>query len=648
MNIRFHELQVTTKKTIEVFKFSSHVTFLHGPIGAGKSSVARLIDFCFGGDLVRTPAIQRGFVSARLLMDIGVNRVQLERGEADLNLVRVSWEEPGGELGSINAPIDAGPTPIMRGEVWNLSDLIFSFSGIEPIKVRRSKRDPNSPVVRLSIRDLLWYCYLKQDKLDGSFYRLDDTFKKYKSMDAMRFITGLHSERLSELESRLAATVDAQRSKRDAVFQLRQFLEQFHLGTEIDLAAQVEKARKELATAETDRESLDRDHASSTHVVEPLRDELRQLSSQIDDQRTALAVLRGRVKDQTSLKSDLITAKVKASRVETASSLLGRVKFVRCPACGSDVRPPAAETADNCHLCGTARTTTPRSAAETEVLQRDLSARIDDLSDSIERHQRELNRAEKALALVLERKAKKDAELSSELARYDSTFVAAARAADRKVATLQERISSLERLAELPEAIMELERTAGELQGEIDTLKSAIEEERSRLKSADSNIRALEDKFLDVLLAVGFPGVSPEDAVEIDPRTWDPKVIHGREREVVWGFFDAGSGGKKTLFNVCYALALHELARERNLPLPNFLIIDSPSKNFGREINRPLAMAMFKYAYKLVAAGKPVTQILLIDSDFVPPEDPTVPVIERLMVPGDAEHPPLISYYTGP
>lgn len=85
-------------------------------------------------------------------------------------------------------------------------DLIFYFLDIIPLKVRKSKVEDNSPLVRLSFRDILWYCYLQQDLLDSSFYRLEDSYRKLKSRDVMRFVVGYYKERLNQLESELEET----------------------------------------------------------------------------------------------------------------------------------------------------------------------------------------------------------------------------------------------------------------------------------------------------------------------------------------------------------------------------------------------------------------------------------------------------------
>lgn len=220
--------------------FSPSVTFLYGPVGTGKSTVARLIDYCLGGELERTPAVQKEFVSAQLFADFDVHTCTFERSATDTQYVRVSWSVGDNEIESINAPLEAdAATPILGDSVYNLSDLLFHLCGVTPIKVRKRMRDPDSPMIRLSFRDIWWYCYLDQTHLDSSFFRMEDPFRSRKSQDAMRFFTGLHSERLSELETELYRAIDQQKGKREAAHQIREFMDRFELGSELDVESRI-------------------------------------------------------------------------------------------------------------------------------------------------------------------------------------------------------------------------------------------------------------------------------------------------------------------------------------------------------------------------------------------------------------------------
>lgn len=644
MNLRLTRLEVKTRRTTEEIAFSESVTFLYGPVGTGKSTVVRLIDYCFGGELERTPAIRSEFVSVVLWARLGGNECAFERGAEDTQAVRVTWNGGDGIVGSVNAPLSAGEAPIVDASVYNLSDLLFYLCGVEPIKVPKRSRDPESPMVRLSFRDVWWYCYLEQTHLDSSFFRLEDPFRGRKSQDAMRFFTGLHSERLSQLQSDVYRLVGEQVGAREAVAQIRRFMAQFDFGSEAELRAQIEATGNELRSAVERKQTLESDRATSTHPTDDLRNKLRDMSRTIADLRDAIGTSKTAIAEQEALRAELITAKVKAARVEQASRVLDGVTYSRCPQCGSDLSERPTRV-DECRLCGTpwqATDTTP--VVEAEAIRRELNDRIDQIADSLTRRQSALERSRRELHIAESAKRQFDQQLADELRRYDSAFVESVRVVDREIATREERLRLLSRLQEMPRAISDLEERAGASQGRIDQLRSTIEEERKRLSFADDNARAIADKLKAIMLEVGFPGVSTEDDVVLDPRNWKPFVVHS-ERE--WGFWDTGSGGKKTLFNVCYALAVHEVARERGMPVPNILIIDSPTKNISDDENPELVRSLYREIYRIAAEGNGGMQFVLVDSDLVEPEI-ALDGFSRKRMAGDPDAPSLISYYVGP
>ncbi|NBO15406.1 MAG: hypothetical protein EBV20_09780 [Betaproteobacteria bacterium] len=641
MKIQLIQLTVRTRRTAELIEFAPQVTFLHGPIGRGKSTVARLIDYCLGGKLEQTPAIQHEFLSAELVLILGTSRCFLERSADDSQGVRVSWRTGAGQTESLHAPLTAQESPILGGEVFNLSDLLFWLCDVHPIKVRKRTRDPDSDLVRLSFRDIWWYCYLDQTHLDSSFYKLEDPFRRRKSQDAMRFFTGLYSDRLNQLEQEYFRIVDAQRAKREAVAQIRTFMSPFGWSTDIDLDSELAATEEALRNSEAQHAQLERSRSATTHPTDALRAELRHLGSEIEMIRVAIADSERTVAEQVALRAELITAKVKSERVEQAGRILEGIAFIRCPECGTDIsdRP---HFHDRCRLCGSDANPELQSSVELEALRKDLNERIDQIAESISRRQRELARSQRQLAQLNVRKQTLDSQLQVELSRYDSAFVESIRGVDREIATYTERIRSLRRLQLMPRAITEVEEEAGAQQGVIDRLKSELAVERERLKFADENIRAVAVEFKRVLLAISFPGISDEDEVTLDPRNWQPTVTH---QDQDWGFWDTGSGGKKTLFNVCYALAVHRVGIERSLPVPNLLIIDGPTKNISDDENPELIRALYDEIYKLAAKAK--IQFVLIDSDLVRPVVVINTFIERRMA-GKPDAPSLISYYVGP
>jgi len=645
MNIRLKSLFIITRQTTEVLEFSPGVTFLYGPVGTGKSTVARLIDYCLGGELERTPAVQKEFVSVRLSVGLGAFACTLERSATDTQAVRVSWEASENQIESINAPLDAGSEPIVGADIYNLSDLLFHLCGAVPIKVRKRARDPDSPMIRLSFRDVWWYCYLDQSHLDSSFFKLEDPFRGRKSQDAMRFFTGLHSERLSQLETDLYRAIDDQKGKREAANQIRRFMDRFELGSELDVESRIEAAKRDLSDNEDKKQKLELERHADIHPTDPLRSKLREMGAQIADLRSSIAETEAAISEQRSLRAELITTKLKADRAEQAGQLLSGVEYVRCPECATDISSRAVE-AGKCGLCCSAASPLSSiSSLELEAMRRELNDRIDQISDSIQRRERAMGKSVRQLDMVMSEKAALDRTLQQELARYDSAFVENIRLFDRESATLLERIRSLEKLRQMPMAITDLENQAGELQGKIDCVRSAIESEVERLRAADANVSAIADHFKAIMISVGFPGVSEDDEVIIDTRTWRPTILHGGQE---WTFWDAGSGGKKTLFNVCYALAVHEAALERGMPVPNVLVIDSPTKNISDDENPELVAGLYREIYRIASRQEgDAIQFLLIDSDLVTPAGESAFFTSRHLA-GEPGAPSLIPYYAGP
>jgi DNA repair exonuclease SbcCD ATPase subunit len=421
-------------------------------------------------------------------------------------------------------------------------------------------------------------------------------------------------------------------------------MHRFDLGSEIDVEVQIGLIKRERDAALERRQEVEQVRDIAVHPTDPMRDELRSLSAEIADIQRAIGETEGAIEEQRALRAELITAKVKAERTSQAGRLLDGVEYVRCPECGTDIstRPP---TPGSCGLClsptnlGEAYT-----SLELEALRRELNDRIDQLADSIERRDRGLSKSRRLLEQRKTRKKELDLSLQRELARYDSAYVESVRLLDREIATLDERLRSVEKLQEMPRAINQLEQEAGALQGHIDRVRTDLDDERLRLRRADENIAILARNFKTVMRDVGFPGVGLQDEVVIDPRNWRPVILHqGQE----WSFWDAGSGGKKTLFNVCYALALHQTAREQALPLPNVLIIDSPTKNISEDENPELVKALYREIFRLASSEENKTQFLLIDSDLVTPEADIQDFTHRRLA-GEPSAPSLIPYYEGP
>lgn len=651
MNIKFQTLILQCKKSREIIEFSPQISFFHGKISSGKSSIARLVDFCLGGELEHTPAIQTELVSVELSATIGNNEVLLER-ETGSNKIQVSWKSKEGEMGSVLAPIQ-NPTkpqaPIWGDSVFNISDMIFYLLNITPLKVRRSKYQSDSPLVRLSFKDVRWYCYLDQDNLDSSFYRLEDAFKKLKIRDVMRFMVGYYTEQLNNLEIQLDELKDERKSKLGAISQVTEFLKEFNYDSEAQINEVIERHKAELEDAKSQLSSIQNTYRSETHFVDDLRQQLRELNETLRKEEEALFDLKSQLNVEKSLRAEIVSTKFKLAKATEASLVLSGVSFECCPNCGSDINPQPTNH-EQCPLCKhTSLETEQPSFDQSEMIRKDLTSRLNDITESIERHSLALKIQERRVRAQRKDKSSLDVRLMEELDVYDSSYLSHARETERRVAMLEERIRGIDKIASMANAINKLHEEADKIHLVIERIKREIEDETKNLTTARDYITDLEKTYLEILNRVGVPGVTEEDKVNINLKTWVPSIQAGGDQALTYSFYNAGSGGKKTLLNVCYALSVHKVAAENSLPLPTYLIIDSPMKNIGEDVNRDLFVSFYQLLYKLSRGPLRNTQFIIIDKEYISPNEPEeFDIIERFMTPDDPDNPPLISYYRGP
>lgn len=647
MNIRFKTLSLQCRQSKEVLDLQYQILFFHGKVSSGKSSIARLIDFCFGGDLEKTPAITKELISVSLELTIEENNVLLER-QAESNQVRVTWMNLSNLSATVLAPVSPGLKPVWSTDVYSLSDMLFHLMNIGTLKIPSNKNLDDAKLTRLSIRNFMWYCYLDQHLLDSSFYRLEDVGRYKNSREVMRFVFRYSSQRLVDLEAQLVQAKQDRATKISTANELKSFLKKFGYDTENEIEKEIEKTRLALEKATEAKQKLQKGYVSETHVADESRTRLRDITKKIIDEENAISDLEKRISEQEALRAELIATKFKMTRANSVSNILSGVTFQSCPCCGLKIKKQKELPENSCYLCGQADSNDNQHNLENaEIARLDIDARIKDIENSIEIHHAAFLRQRKILQKLVEFKKGLDIKLSEQLKTYESSFLANARHIDEKVATYKERLRGQNKLKEMPKEITNLIAESDALLTKENSLKRNIDDERKKLTESESFITDLENEFLSTLQTVGLPGVNEGDEVHINRKTWEVFIYPNGEEYLKWNFFNAGSGGKKTLFNVCYLLSIHVVAAKHKLPLPSIIIIDSPMKNIDKEVNEDLFKRFYDHLYTLAEGVLDQTQFIMIDNSYVVPKNKELQFKDRFMTDNDDNHPPLISYYRG-
>ena len=383
MNIRLVDIVLVFKKSRECIEFVDF-NYFYGQMGAGKSTIARLIDYCLGGSLGEeemTPALQTEFVSASLSLNIGQKPLVLER-DANSNQIKARWSfgEDHFEV-LVPARTSAGEVLPDTG-VEVLSDLIYYFSGKNPPKVRRSKLNDDSDLQRLSVRDLLWYCYLDQDSMDSSFFHLENDagqWKRLKSRDVLRFIFGFHQECVTELEIELER-MRTERLKCEAgATAIQEALNSSDIASEGELAIlRTDLERKLVEAGRVVIESRDRTRVLRSPAMESLQEEARKLTLQTEGLEEACRNIRENLTKYKAYKNELLSLATRFRRSKSAREILSGVDFKNCPCCGNALQ---ARPLDACAVCGQAHTEAPSAGVDETTAEQDLDSRVKELED---------------------------------------------------------------------------------------------------------------------------------------------------------------------------------------------------------------------------------------------------------------------------
>jgi hypothetical protein len=350
MNLHLHSLKLLCRQSEELIEFAEDVTFIHGTLSLGKSTIARIVDFCLGGDLEQTTAIRRELVGAQLSLRIGEHDVLIERNRGE-NQLRVTWADADREPVILLVRAKGDGPPVYGEEIANMSDLLFHLFGYPIIRVRKRTGDEDSPMVRLSFRDLFKFCYLEQEELDSSFFCLSAPILAEKSKDALNFFVGYYSETLSMLETQFEQLRGEQRAKREAADRITEFLARFGFASEDQIKVELEAVRLSAREYEEWLASDRRAYASETHFVDDLRDRLRAMSDRLQAEKEVVGDLDRHIRDQRELRAELISMKFKTARSDRAKTVLEGSGFEHCPNCGQPVSEHRPRAEDTCYLC---------------------------------------------------------------------------------------------------------------------------------------------------------------------------------------------------------------------------------------------------------------------------------------------------------
>ena len=649
MKFNLVSLHLALRRADEQIEFSK-LSYFWGQMGAGKSSIARLVDYCLGATIQLSPALQAEFVSATLTVELERAKVSIERAR-DAADVFASWEDDQGRYSIVIPARVAAGEVIPETGVETLSDLVFWLSEINPPRVRKSKAKADSKIVRLSLRDLLWYCYLDQDHIDSSFFYLEESAEFYmrlKSRDVIRYVIGYHDERVADLEAELDQLRANRTARVASIESLSKALAEVGIESEAQVAERESGLRASIAMVNAQLEVMrkGRREEQTTHAVDELAKTARSLGSDIAKLDLDAEELRAMRDRHVRHRNEIDMLGLKFRRSAEAREILGDVAFSACPRCTQALPTRPAQC---CDVCGQEDLVDLADPAEVAALEADIASRRAELKEAIAAIDTNLAKMRAQRSCLLQTKDKAEADINRAIAEQDSAFLSMSLLKERERAALEAELASIAWLLRLPLLLQQQREALAQIVALEQAKREALKEARTKAEADRTSLDRFAGYFLDCLALSGVPGIQRNDRVELEPPDFYPAILSADPNDLTRSTFTSlSSGGKKTLFKCCFAIALHRIAAQLHAPLPELLIVDSPMKNISERENKAQFEGFYRMLYQLNAGELRQTQFVLIDKEFfAPPDDLAAGVTNRHMQPDSDEHQPLIRYYRG-
>ncbi|MET7418919.1 DNA recombination protein RecN [Dactylosporangium sp. NPDC005555] len=536
------------------------LSVLAGAFSTGKTTVLEFVDYCLGAsDHPRHPEIMPKVRAATLEVELSGTPYLIERAVGEPSMfayVRAGRLDEPGATPPVRRPLRPASHP------ESLSSLLLSHCKLEGVRLRDSGVDTDP----LSFRDLMWLCFLPNERLDDKDLLFRSVpMKHLKLRQVVDVVFDVHDDHSVEIGRRIRA-VEAELSVARAAYRAaEQIVDEQHGGDRDDLEALHRSAKDELAACAQALAALDAQGRADTMFAEELRErhraaavEARRAAEELRDRETSLQRM-------TTLHGSYADDVAKWTMLAEADHLFEPVRVSACPSCLA----PLAGGEDRCPACrlpitdgGSIDVTAELRSAKTRLAE--LNRYTDELQERLPRLRDAAERAQRA-------EARAATEVDEATVHTITPFLAQRDALGRRreeaAATLQRALSGLR-------LVQSLERRAAGILHQMDQVAAYREElaaagPQARRADRSAVVRRVSERYREILQEWRYPKVA--DAYLAEDLT---PYMRGEP-------YTAASSGGRTLIALAWQLALFEVAWESRSSHPGFLMLDSPQKNLG-------------------------------------------------------------------
>jgi DNA repair ATPase RecN len=570
-SIIINELRAKGIKQDYSVKFKSGLNIIAGEMSTGKTSILELIDYCFGSkEYPKYPEIARNVVGVLLEINVGGDVFTIQRqlfsDRAKAIIHYSSISNLGPNISSIEVATRQTP------DQESISSFIMSKLGLSNVKLKEAPSKDSTGVDTMSLRDLLWFCYVARQRVAGVKLLFEnEPMKKIKLRQVADVIFDLHSTVLAALGADLVLTQQAIYEKTKEENILSKFVESQGIKPLDTLLEEQSALSKE---NEMKRDLLDKINSKmsgNSDIAKELQDELLNLRKKLQEVRTDLRNQEKTLQRLVPLRAQYYEDISKLNMIIDAKTIIDPLSIVMCPVCLSSLEDIKAEKGVPCPLCNNAikETNIPdvtREIRNTEKKLKELSIYVSETESKIE--------SDKETALKIEKEMKlKSQQLDDTLKTFVSPYLTEIEKLVSQISINDNEIKHIDDSLKIRKDIQLFSEEIVKLKVKADNISKRFNEEREKSVDHDELINALSHTYYTQLKTVNFPKLNNEKDVYFD-KNYAPHV-----KNLLYSALS--SEGAINLSSICWLTTILYEAVLRNANHPRVLMYDSVQSGIG-------------------------------------------------------------------
>jgi predicted nucleic acid-binding Zn-ribbon protein len=548
-----------------ITRFNPGVNIIYGDSTTGKSSILELINYAFGSkNFIYEREIE---TSVRYLaLELSLNNVTyvIKRDIFSPQKNIEVYQSAFAEIDTVYPKLLTADFASNEGPDGYISDFLLDALNLPILKVKEAPSKADSPMVRLSFRDLFKYSYLKQDDVGSKGFLGNGNWPlSNKNKQTFKYIFNLLDSNISALEGELGR-VTAQKNRLDTKYDsISEFLRETRFESSLELLDSQDELTRQATILQEQLQHINGSITSDNQTYNYLKEKLAEVSAAIklNDYQSEHSITA--IERFSRLKNDYLIDVAKIKGIVEAKTLIGAVanSAFPCPICDNTVN--LKDISDEYQM-------DESKNASHEITS--INRRVKDLDILIQQEREKLSVFKSELKELRDDEEKARRLLDLEAGNMVSPYLAERDGISSELATIKEKIRQVESNSKVRRQHKIIFDEAKSLSESIDKLNKRLAELRKTAPSLDEVLATLGD-----LLATYLETVNIKDRrdISISKGTLLP-VLRNRD------YGDITSGGLRTILSIGYLAILFKLTLRKDMNLPAFMMVDTVGKYLGK------------------------------------------------------------------